>query len=61
MFIDRQWRNLQLRKDAGFGHDRNSPPKMGELVRFCVACPQPGKNLKKNWYKEKAQWVFISF
>lgn len=45
MMTSREWRDLLLRKRAGFGHDLNSKPGNGQLALFCPACPQPGINL----------------
>jgi CxC2 like cysteine cluster associated with KDZ transposases len=55
MTASRQWRDLQLRKTFGFGHNRGQQPKAGELAHFCPACPQPGINLPKDWQKQKDQ------
>jgi len=47
----REWRHLKMLKRAGRGHD---PPGVlatteGECAVLCPACPQPGKNLPRNW------------
>ncbi|KAG2073707.1 hypothetical protein BDR04DRAFT_1127056 [Suillus decipiens] len=40
----RQWRQCKLYKWHGFAH-KDDEPKAGDLVLFCLACPQPGINL----------------
>jgi hypothetical protein len=40
------------RKRAGFGHDSLNDPGKGKLAVFCLACPQPGINLPKDWAKQ---------
>jgi hypothetical protein len=49
--MTRQWRNIQMLKRAGRGHDPTGVPgtKEGECALLCPACPQPGKNLPPNW------------
>jgi hypothetical protein len=49
MRVSRQWRNLENRKQSGFGHDRQRVIKPGDLAIFCPACPQPGVNLPVDW------------
>lgn len=49
MTASRQWNDIQSRKWAGFGHDRDRVPGEGDLALFCAACPQPGINLPNNW------------
>ncbi|TFK59884.1 hypothetical protein BDN72DRAFT_780127, partial [Pluteus cervinus] len=46
--VSRQWRNVMLLRERGFGHTKTEP-KEGELAIFCPACPQPGINLPENW------------
>ena len=58
--ISRQWRDLQHRKRAGFGHHKdlaslNTP---GSLAIFCPACPQPGLNLPEGWDTMPDPWRF---
>ena len=55
MRVSRQWRNLQARKRAGFGHDVGRSMKPGDLAIFCPACPQPGINLSDDWEKDPEQ------
>lgn len=43
------WRDLTNRKRAGFGHDVDQEPGIGDLAIFCPACPQPGINLPEDW------------
>ncbi|KAJ7866849.1 hypothetical protein B0H14DRAFT_3084187 [Mycena olivaceomarginata] len=47
MRMTRQWRNVQMLKRAGRGHEADGVAKtaMGECALLCPACPQPGKNL----------------
>jgi hypothetical protein len=49
MRVSRQWRNLENRKQAGFGHDQCKDLRPGDLAIFCPACPQPGLNLPDDW------------
>lgn len=55
--VMRQWRNLKLYQEAGFGHRAEKPGK-GDLVLYCAACPQPGINLPDNW-QEDPEWLVI--
>lgn len=43
-------------KWSGFGH-RDEPPKEGELVLFCPACPQPGINVSRSGEADLSQYV----
>ncbi|KAF7346849.1 hypothetical protein MSAN_01824100 [Mycena sanguinolenta] len=49
--ITRQWRNVQMLKRAGRGHDPGgiSATKPGECALLCPACPHPGINLPPGW------------
>lgn len=49
--MTRQWRHLQMLKRAGRGHDPTGVEntKDGECALLCPACPQPGKNLPRDW------------
>jgi hypothetical protein len=49
MRVSRQWRDLQARKQFGFGYDDDVEPSNGDLTFFCPTCPQPGVNLPVNW------------
>ena len=49
MRVSRQWRNLENRKQSGFGHDVHCQMRPGDLAIFCPACPQPSINLPDNW------------
>ena len=55
MHVSRQWRDIQIRAQFGFGHDTHNIPGDGDLAEFCPACPQPGVNLPQNWHQEKDQ------
>jgi hypothetical protein len=59
MRVYRQWNDLQLRMQFGFGHDTNVKPENGQLALFCPACPQPGINLPDNWNERPEQYVLI--
>jgi hypothetical protein len=59
MMVSRQWRDLQVRKRFGFGHDRGRVPHSGDFTDFCPACPQPGINLPEDWYKQENQSVHL--
>ncbi|KAJ6503653.1 hypothetical protein C8R45DRAFT_818086 [Mycena sanguinolenta] len=49
--MTRQWRNIQMLKRAGRGHDPAGvkATKPGECALLCPACPQPGINLPQDW------------
>ncbi|KAJ6449962.1 hypothetical protein C8R45DRAFT_1114370 [Mycena sanguinolenta] len=49
--ITRQWRNIQMLKRAGRGHDPAGvgATKPGECALLCPACPHPGINLPAEW------------
>ncbi|KAJ6448083.1 hypothetical protein C8R45DRAFT_1128122, partial [Mycena sanguinolenta] len=49
--ITREWRNVQMLKRAGRGHDPGgiSATKPGECALLCPACPHPGINLPAGW------------
>ncbi|KAJ7243627.1 hypothetical protein B0H12DRAFT_1022985, partial [Mycena haematopus] len=49
--MTRQWRNVQMLKRAGRGHDRTGVKgtKAGECALLCPACPHPGINLPQGW------------
>lgn len=49
MRVSRQWRNLQSRLRAGFGHDVDTEIGSGDLAIFCPTCPQVGVNIPENW------------
>ncbi|KAJ7858216.1 hypothetical protein B0H14DRAFT_3447339 [Mycena olivaceomarginata] len=63
--MTRQWRNVQMLKRAGRGHDPTGVPgtKEGECALLCPACPQPGKNLPPNWkdMPEDKQFLYALF
>ncbi|KAK7024177.1 hypothetical protein VNI00_016485 [Paramarasmius palmivorus] len=50
--VTRQWRYLKMLKCGGIGNDRQRQLdniQAGELAVRCIACPQPGVNLPKEW------------
>ncbi|KAF7970570.1 hypothetical protein HWV62_23675 [Athelia sp. TMB] len=53
----RQWRNMELRKRAGFAYI-DTEPGPGELVEFCSACPQDGFNLRENWQDDPEEYKY---
>ena len=55
----RQWRNVELRKRAGFAYI-DAEPGPGELVEFCSACPQDGFNLRENWQDDPEECVILT-
>ena len=56
--VSRQWRNLQMRKHAGFGH-RQDPIGPGALAVRCPACPQPDVNLPEGWKDDPQRYVLM--
>ncbi|KAJ6587763.1 hypothetical protein B0H10DRAFT_2233949 [Mycena sp. CBHHK59/15] len=61
MRMTRQWRNLQMLKRAGRGHDPNGimSTKPGACALLCPACPQPGINLPPGWEKAPDERAFL--
>ncbi|KAJ6452843.1 hypothetical protein C8R45DRAFT_1112863 [Mycena sanguinolenta] len=63
--MTRQWRNIQMLKRAGRGHEPTgiAGTKSGECALLCPACPQPGKNLPAEWKNTPAdkQFLYASF
>ncbi|KAJ7253593.1 hypothetical protein C8J57DRAFT_1519322 [Mycena rebaudengoi] len=59
--MTREWRNLQMLKRAGRGHDATGPAgtSPGECALLCPACPQPGKNLPLDWEKASEEQKFL--
>ncbi|TFK89216.1 hypothetical protein K466DRAFT_38375 [Polyporus arcularius HHB13444] len=55
--VSRQWRNLKMRKWAGFGH-RAEAVGPGDLAVRCPACPQPGVNLPDDWQTDPERWKY---
>lgn len=55
MLVSRQWRDLKIRKQFGFGHNQDIQPTNGSLALFCPACPQPGINLPESWKDDHLQ------
>jgi hypothetical protein len=49
--MTRQWRNIQMLKQAGRGHETDGivTTKEGACALECPACPHPGKNLPPEW------------
>ncbi|KZS99651.1 uncharacterized protein LAESUDRAFT_765307 [Laetiporus sulphureus 93-53] len=60
-----QWRHLKLIKHVGRGHDPDgisaTPP--GGCTVLCPACPQPGKNLPKDYEQAPPErtWLYRLF
>ena len=50
--VSRQWRNLQMRRNASFGH-RHDDIGPGDLAVRCPACPQPDVNLPDGWQDDQ--------
>ncbi|KAF7358324.1 CxC2 domain-containing protein [Mycena venus] len=63
--MTRQWRNVQMLKRAGRGHDLAgiAGTRAGECALLCPACPQPGKNLPPGWKDapDKKQFLYALF
>ncbi|KAJ7044257.1 hypothetical protein C8F04DRAFT_1250200 [Mycena alexandri] len=61
--MTRQWQNLHLLKRAGRGHDpapnRIEATKPGECALLCPTCPQPQKNLPRDWEKVPFEKAFL--
>ncbi|KAI1785137.1 hypothetical protein LXA43DRAFT_900433 [Ganoderma leucocontextum] len=55
--VSRQWRNQQMRKNAGFAH-RQDAIGPGDLAVRCPACPQPDVNLPVDWKNDDKQWKY---
>ncbi|KAF7326337.1 CxC2 domain-containing protein [Mycena kentingensis (nom. inval.)] len=57
----KEWRNLQMLKRAGRGHDPEgiAATKPGDCAVLCAACPQPGKNLPQDWLNFPAEKRFL--
>ncbi|EIW73782.1 hypothetical protein CONPUDRAFT_29248, partial [Coniophora puteana RWD-64-598 SS2] len=54
----RQWLRLTTRQQHGHGyglHDEETA--VGSLAPFCMACPQPGKNLPEDWKNTGPKWM----
>jgi hypothetical protein len=49
--IVHEWRTIKLLKRSGRGHytDGVKTTEAGQCAVICPACPQPGKNLPKDW------------
>ncbi|KAJ6558713.1 hypothetical protein B0H10DRAFT_2120544 [Mycena sp. CBHHK59/15] len=61
MRMTRQWRNLQMLKRAGRGHDPRGimSTKPGACALLCPACPQPGINLPPGWENAPDERKFL--
>jgi hypothetical protein len=48
----REWRNIQMLKRAGRGHDPCgiNATQQGQCAVLCPACPQQGKNIPDSWH-----------
>ncbi|KAJ7152150.1 hypothetical protein C8R43DRAFT_1127232 [Mycena crocata] len=59
----REWRNVEMFKQAGRGHDPSGieGTQDGELAQWCEACPQPKINLPWDWKNEPAATAFKYF
>jgi hypothetical protein len=57
--ITHQWRNLKQWKWSGAAHMQNAPDGPGSHALFCVACPQPGINLPKDWKNDPDETSYI--
>ncbi|KAJ7229225.1 hypothetical protein C8J57DRAFT_1534542 [Mycena rebaudengoi] len=59
--MTREWRNLQMLKRSGRGHDPTGPAgtKPGACALLCPACPQPGKNLPEDWQSKSEDQRFL--
>ncbi|EIW78072.1 hypothetical protein CONPUDRAFT_157234 [Coniophora puteana RWD-64-598 SS2] len=55
----RQW--IRLRTRQAHGHGYNQPAEeqaVGSMAHFCVACPQPGRNLAPDWKTSGPAWLY---
>ncbi|KAJ7091732.1 hypothetical protein C8R44DRAFT_891305 [Mycena epipterygia] len=63
--MTRQWCHLQMLKHAGCGHDPEGVAKTapGSCALLCPVCPQPGKNLPRDWKDapEERQFLYVLF
>jgi hypothetical protein len=64
--MSRLWRWMKKLKWAGYGHNKQDPvyPAPGSLSVFCPTCPQPTKNLPKDWKLDKNRYsssIFFIF
>ncbi|KAG1855622.1 hypothetical protein F4604DRAFT_1932270 [Suillus subluteus] len=61
--IMHEWRNLNVLKRAGRGHDTAGvdATQEGELAVLCPVCPHPGKNLPPNWETSDQRWLYAGF
>lgn len=55
----RQWRHLQMCKQAGqgFGQSGIAGIRDGQLATLCPACPQPGKNIPNDFQAHSNAYV----
>jgi hypothetical protein len=62
MVMVREWRHLKMLKRSGRGHDPAGveATKEGQLAVLCPACPQPDKNLPRNW-EDAGENAYVSF
>ncbi|KAJ8591371.1 hypothetical protein M405DRAFT_851366 [Rhizopogon salebrosus TDB-379] len=65
MRMIREWRNLQMLKRAGRGHDPCglNATQQGQCAVLCPACPQPGKNVPDGWHDVPIakRWLYGQF
>ncbi|KAF7300835.1 hypothetical protein MKEN_01309400 [Mycena kentingensis (nom. inval.)] len=63
--MTKEWRNLQMLKRGGRGHDPSgvAGTQPGECALVCPACPQPGKNLPSDWvnHPPEKRFLFAAF
>ncbi|KAK7028741.1 hypothetical protein R3P38DRAFT_2937983 [Favolaschia claudopus] len=63
--MTREYRNVQMLKRAGRGHDPSGArgTKPGECALLCPACPHPGINLPLDWMEapEEKQFLYALF
>ncbi|KAJ6484283.1 hypothetical protein DFH09DRAFT_1252934 [Mycena vulgaris] len=59
--MTRIWRNLQMLKRAGRGHETDgiAQTKPGACALECPACPHPGKNIPENWKEVPTELQFL--
>lgn len=55
--LSRQWRNLKLRRWAGYGHNTGKPITPGALGVVCPACPDPNTNLPSKWREDEKKYT----
>ncbi|KAJ7769085.1 hypothetical protein DFH07DRAFT_954323 [Mycena maculata] len=65
LMMTKEFRNVQMMKRGGRGHDPGGIANMqpGECALDCPACPHPGKNLPADWESapEEKQFLYALF